>query len=173
MTTTRFLTIFGLLALTGACGGDDDGEGTGFLLRAKVRGINYFAMSQLQVRFEATGDDHFGSTSGEEHGLDYETQDGGRAFVATGGRNWVTQNYEQTESEFVFEIPFVNPAGGGDVNVQVLIHREVPEEGSGDFVLVGESALTPTQLPTAPGGEVEVVVGCVAGAPCNEEVPET
>jgi len=156
------------VALLAACGGDE--EGTGFVVRAKVRGINIAAISQFQVRFEATGGGRFGSGSGEEAGIEYAVEDGGRDFVATAGRGWVTSHYELAESEFVFLMPFVNPDGGGEVNLHVLIHREV----EGSMVLVGESALTPTLLPAESGGEVEVVVGCVdpETLPCGAEVPD-
>lgn len=157
------LLLLGAVAL-GGCGGDE--EGTGFVVRAKVRGINIAAISQFQVRFEATGGDEFGSGSGSEDGVDYRVEDDGHVFSAKAGRSWVTSNYELSESEFVFTMPFVNPDSGGDVNLHVLIHRDV----DGDLVLVGESALTPTQLPAGAGAEVEVVVGCVEDAPCGAEI---
>ena len=152
-----------------ACGGDE-GEGTGFVVRAKIRGINIAAMSQFQVRFEATGDSRFGSGSGEELGVEYATEEGGRVFVATAGEGWVTAHYQLAESEFVLKMPFVNPEDGGDANLQVLIHRDI----RGDLVLVGESALTPAQLPAGAGAEVEVVVGCVPDlpSPCGAEPPD-
>jgi hypothetical protein len=157
-----------VLAGVAACGGDAD-DGTGFVVRVKIRGLNIAAMDQIQVRFEATGDDRFGSESGEERGVDYATEDGGRVFVATAGSGWITPHYRLSESEFVLQMPFVNPEGGGEVNLQVLIHRDV----RGDMILVGESALTPTQLPTGAGAEVEVVVGCVPDlpSPCGAEDP--
>lgn len=154
--TLRFSLLLMAFASLAACGGDE-GDATGFTVVAKIRGINIAAMSQIQVRFEATGDARFGAKSGDELGIDYETEDDGRAFVATAGRGWVTDHYELSESEFVLKMPFQNPDAGGDVNVHILIHRDV----NGDLILVGESALTSTQLPAGAGAEVEVVVGCV------------
>lgn len=168
MTLTRKILSLALPAIVLACGGDET-EGTGFVVHAKIRGLNVAAMDELQVRFEATGDLRFGSDSGEEAGVDYGTEDGGRVFVATAGSSWITRNYELSESEFVLEMPFVNPEGGGDVNLHVLIYRDV----RGDMVLAGESALTPTQLPAGGGASVEVVVGCVPDmpSPCGAEDP--
>lgn len=164
----KFVPILGLalwLGALGACGGED--EGTGFVVLAKVRGLNLAAMSQLQVRFEATGEDRFGSASGAEEGVDYATEDGGRVFTATTDAEWINAHRQQPGNEFQIPMPFVNPDSGGTVNLHVLIHRDV----EGTMVLVGESALTPILLPATAGSQVEVVVGCVRDAPCGAEVP--
>lgn len=152
--------------LLGGCGGGDDG--TGFLVRAKVRGINIFAISQMQFRFESAGDARFGSESGSEAGVSYATEDGGRVFTATGNSAWVTDEYDRGASEFIFEMPFVNPDGGGETDLQVVIHRDI----EGEMVLAGHSVPMTVELPAEAGAVFEPVVGCVEGGPCGQEPPE-
>ena len=156
--TSLVLVLSAAAILLGACGGDDL---TGFVVRAKVRGINIAAITQLQIRFEA-GSAKFDSDSGSESGVSYATQDAGSTFTATAGRGWVTEHYELSASEFVFKMPFANPEGSGDTNLHVLIHRDI----AGELTLVGESTLVPVRLPAGSGAEVEAVVGCVPDGQC-------
>jgi len=143
-----------------SCGGDDL---TGFTVRARVRGINIAAITELEVRFEASGSVRFDEDSGSESGVRYATEDGGQTFSATGTRGWVTDHYELSASEFVFTMPFANPEGGGEANLHIVIHRDV----NGEIVPVGESTLVPVRLPVAAGGEVEAIAGCLAGGQCG------
>ena len=159
----RTFTVLALLAaaaVLGACGGDDL---TGFVVLAKIRGINYAAMTQLQVRFESNGSARFDSDSGSESGVSYATEDGGRIFTATAGRAWVTNQYDQTGNEFIFRMPFANPEGSADTNLQVVINRDI----AGELVRVGESTLVPVHLPAGSGAEIEAVVGCVPDGECG------
>jgi hypothetical protein len=166
MRTPRLLHVLLLLLPVASCGGSDP---SGFDVKVKVRGgLNLAAMSELEVSFQSAGDARFSSRSGSElqGQIHYQTNDGGRSFAAVADRDWIVANYELEKSEFVFRIPFVNPSGGGHVNLRGEVRRQI----GADMVKVGESVIVPFELPADPGSDVEVVVGCIEGGQCGAEL---